>query len=113
MRDILDQPISEQQAPTPSPYPLLLRYVITIILFPLALLRLRSSGLASWDLLLGGLWSSLQFLIAAILFVLLRTYLAKSKKLILDFSLLMLLLKTTVDLIVFVGILQLVYTHFF
>lgn len=111
MRNILDHPLPEKKKPAKSSYyPLLLRYGITVLLFPAALLRLRSESLSAWQLLTGGLWSSTQFLLAGALLLLLkwlflkpRTTLDQPPETVLS------ILKNTVDLIVFVGVLQLIW----
>jgi hypothetical protein len=89
---------------------MLLRYGITVLLFPAALLRLRSGSLSAWQLLVSGSWSSVQFLLTAIVLLLIRYRLLKSKTLPeKPPEVVLLWLKTTVDLIVFVGVLQLIW----
>ena len=82
------------------------RYIITLILFPLALLRLRSHDLNIVELLFGGLWSSLQYLLAAIVFVILRKWWLKGAS---TKTTLVIVLRTAVDFVVFVGLLQIAY----
>jgi len=86
----------------------MLRYCFTILVFPLALLRLRRPDFSSPELLLGGLWASFQFVVAAILFMLIRKWWLKSGvKSASRLELLLVVGRTAVDLIVFVGLLQL------
>lgn len=111
MRNILDHPLPEKEKPVKSSdYPLLLRYGITILLFPAALLRLRSEGLTASELLTGGLWSSIQFLLAGALLLLFRWLFLNSRNPADQLhGIILPLLKNTVDLIVFVGVLQLIW----
>ena len=109
-QDLLDQPIpvkpTEQSVPTFA----IVRYIITLILFPLALLRLRSHDMDAVALLLGGLWSSLQYLLAAVLFVVLRKWWLKSTS---TTATIVVILRTAVDFVVFVGLLQIGYQWWF
>ncbi|MEL6141883.1 MAG: hypothetical protein AAFU67_09725 [Bacteroidota bacterium] len=105
--DLLDQPLPGQPPPEKSvPTFTVVRYIITLLLFPLALLRLRSNNLDVIELLVGGLLSSLQYLLAAVVFVVLRKWWLKQAS---TSATLVIVLRTAVDFVVFVGLLQIGY----
>ncbi|PHI20121.1 hypothetical protein CEQ90_09205 [Lewinellaceae bacterium SD302] len=111
--DLLDQPLDagppeESEAPQP-----ILRYLITLVLFPAALLRLRSGSMSAEELVSGGLWSSLQFFVAGVIFTIFRFYYHRYKgvelkrKRLLGYA-----LQTAVELVVVVGVVQLLWQYF-
>ncbi len=111
MQQLLDQPLppsSEPENEKPSEGTRLLRYGITILLFPAALLRLRSDSIDAVTLLKGGLFSSAQFLAAAVIFVLFRLW-WRGSKLPANQAMLLQILRSATDLIILLGILQLLY----
>lgn len=107
--ELLDQPIKEPTTDTP-PEMATWRYVVTLLLFPAALLRLRSEQLDFERLLVGGSFSSLQFLLAGAIFALVRWLYLDEKGRKVGFW--RLSLRTAVELVVFVGIGQLLWQLF-
>lgn len=107
--EILDQPL-ETEEKTAVPEPPVFRYIVTLLLFPTALLRLRTEGLTGQELVLGGLWSAAQFFGAAAIFTLLRyaylRWVSKSDK---PRNFWVDSLQSSVELIVAVGIAQLIW----
>lgn len=108
-QDLLDQPVAvpaKSESSEWAPW----RYAVTLLLFPSALVRLRVDTI-DWDLLLlRGLFSSFQFLSAGALFAAVRLlYLAHKGK---EVNFFHLSLRTAVELILFVGLGQLLWQFF-
>lgn len=115
MQQPLDQPLpppSEPENDKKSEVTPLLRYGITILLFPAALLRLRSETMDALSLLKGGLLSSAQFLVAAVIFVLFRLW-WRGGKLQANSALLLQILRSATDLIILLGISQLLLQRWY
>lgn len=114
MQEPLDQPIvAKVSRPSPAPPGVaMLRYAVTLLLFPAALLRLRSGEMDLPSLLTGGIYSSAQFLLAGLLFVGLRLWRRKGPvQSFQQFALIT--LRTSVDLVILVGVLQVLYQFFY
>lgn len=112
--ELLDQPLKEPtQADNTEADPPILRYVITLMLFPAALFRLRMDSLTLKELIAGGLWSSLQFLVAGLLFASLRYWYNKRRKeTAINVDYWVLGLQTAVELVILVGVGQLIWQQF-
>lgn len=110
--DLLDQPLNtgteekeEEQRPVA-------RYLITLILFPAALLRLRSGSMNAEELILGGAWSSAQFFVGGLIFTLFRFLYHRRKGTPLERkSFIAYSLQAAVELVVLVGIVQLLWQY--
>lgn len=115
MLEPLDQPLPQSQPKPANPTWVIIRNLITLLLFPMALLRLRVADLSPWELVKGGLFASLQYLIAACLFILLRKWWFRIRKRPQKTEyFIILLLATAVDLVIVVGIFQIIqlWWHF-
>lgn len=108
--ELLDQPLESKAQNEAVAKPPIFRYLITLLLFPTALLRLRTEGLSGSELVLGGIFSALQFYLAAVVFTLLRyAYLRWAGQHQKDRNFWADSLQSAVELIVAVGIAQLIW----